>query len=258
MSEIVAGLCSVTFRALEAEAVLRLAERANLGAIEWGADVHVPPTDPERARRLATLCADDGVACPSYGTYFVAGRNADADFEPVLDTAEALGASLLRVWAPFGVMPGDDETSRDDVAAALRACAERAAARDLQVALEFHPGTLTHTAAGALDLLAHAGDDVSTYWQPRPGEGADLSLPELEAVAHRLAHLHVFSWDPTGNERQPLSHFETLWHRALQIAAEAPALATPRCAYLEFVPDDSPESLARDAADLVRWIREET
>ena len=36
------SLCSVTFRALTPEEVLELAARAELDAIEWGGDVHVP------------------------------------------------------------------------------------------------------------------------------------------------------------------------------------------------------------------------
>ena len=39
------GLCSVTFRALDVPAVVRLAAEAGLERIEWAGDVHVPPGD---------------------------------------------------------------------------------------------------------------------------------------------------------------------------------------------------------------------
>jgi len=221
----------------------------------------VPREEPsleEQQRVLAMRCHDAAVACPSYGTYFFAGHSDPGEFDPILETAEALGASLLRVWAPFGVLPGAASTERDRIADALRDCADRAARRGIRVATEFHPGTLTQTAAGALDLLGVSGDAVLTYWQPRPGEDSDRSLPELDAVLPRLAHLHVLSWSPTANDRQPRSHFESMWRAALRAAAHTPVQLRPRCAYLEFVPDDAPAAFERDAADLLRWIEEET
>ena len=43
MTPILAGVCSVTFRALSVEEVAQLAASAGVQAIEWGGDVHVPP-----------------------------------------------------------------------------------------------------------------------------------------------------------------------------------------------------------------------
>ena len=37
------GLCSVTFRELDAERVVELAAEAGLACVEWAGDVHVPP-----------------------------------------------------------------------------------------------------------------------------------------------------------------------------------------------------------------------
>lgn len=257
MTAIVPGLCSVTFRALAPAAVIDLADRAGLAAIEWGADLHVPPGQPDAARALAGRCADAGLACPSYGAYWFAGRSDRSELDPILDTAEALGASLLRVWAPFGVGPDAGDEERRGVADALRGCLEIATRRGVRVALEFHPGTLTETADSALDLLARC-EGVLSYWQPRPGDGAEAALPELEAVAARLAHLHVFSWGADPTDRRALSHRETLWRRALRAASTAPSPMDARCAYLEFVRDDSPEAFLDDAASLRRLIGGET
>lgn len=46
------GLCSVTFRALPAAEVLRLGVAAGLDCVEWGADVHAPPSDPAALAEL--------------------------------------------------------------------------------------------------------------------------------------------------------------------------------------------------------------
>lgn len=258
MTEVVPGLCSVTLRALSTDAVIELAARAGLRAIEWGADVHLPPTTPAAAARaLARRCSDAGLACPSYGTYWFAGRSDAAELDPIFDIAEALGAPLLRVWTPFGIGPDAPEAERSRIAASLQTCVDRAARRELAVALEFHPGTLTETAASALDLIALSGD-VLTYWQPRPGDGEIEAIPELEAVADRLAHLHVFSWGAGYTDRRALAHREGLWRRALRIAASKPSSLSARCAHLEFVRGDSPDALIEDARALVRYIEEET
>lgn len=70
------GLCSVTFQQLAPEEIVDLAMRCGLEAVEWGADVHLPPGKPGVARALADRCRDRGLRCPSYGTYFLAEANA--------------------------------------------------------------------------------------------------------------------------------------------------------------------------------------
>ena len=56
-----AGLCSVTFRKLPSAEVIERAAAAGLGAIEWGADVHLPPGDPVAAKTLGARCRDAGL-----------------------------------------------------------------------------------------------------------------------------------------------------------------------------------------------------
>jgi sugar phosphate isomerase/epimerase len=93
------GLCSVTFRALPAERVIALATEAGLAAIEWGMDVHLPPGETAQAAALAAACHDAGIATPTIGSYL---RCTDEDGDQpaaVFDTAIALGAAVVRVWA---------------------------------------------------------------------------------------------------------------------------------------------------------------
>jgi sugar phosphate isomerase/epimerase len=245
----------VTFRKLAPHEIVALAEAAGLEAIEWGADVHLPPGDVTRAAELARLCEGAGLRCPSYGTYFFAGRSEGGALEPLLDSARVLGATLLRVWAPLGVESNAPQAERDRVAEALRDACERARAAGLGLALEFHPGTLTHTAASALDLLAAVGDAaLRCYWQPESGAPFAHSLAELRAVLPRLAHLHVFAWEGRPPERLELARHEPLWAEAVALAAGADGFADERCAYLEFVADDDPARLPADAAALRSWI----
>src|SRR5262245_49197041 len=66
---IAAGLCSITFRSLSADAVLDVAVRAGVEGIEWGADGHAPPGGGAAVDGLATRCRDAGVDVVSYGSY---------------------------------------------------------------------------------------------------------------------------------------------------------------------------------------------
>lgn len=258
----IAGLCSITLRALGPDDVIATAVAAGLGAIEWGADVHVPPGDVARADALARRCAEAGLACPSYGSYLLAG-GVDLDpLDAVLDAAQGLGASLVRVWTPFGVTPTSDASEQAAVADALREVCARADERGLQIGLEFHPGTLTHTATAANALLdSVAAHNLLTYWQPMAGPVPDRDcLAELDLVQPRLAHLHVFSWGPGGiEERLALAARAGLWAPAIVATARAtrepePALRGERAAFLEYVPDDDPAAVVRDAATLRTWI----
>jgi sugar phosphate isomerase/epimerase len=253
------GLCSVTLRACSWQEVLQLAVAASLEAVEWGADVHVLPGDLETAGAVARRCADEGVRCPSYGSYLWAGaadgRGIGAA-AAVLDTAAALGASTIRMWCRAGLEPADaTPEQRHAVARDIAQVADDARARGLSVALEHHPGTLTLDAESTRQLLEEvARTNVHTYWQPRPDAPADVALAELVSLVDDLAHLHVFTWGP-GGERFPLADGAALWEPALA-ATTASSARWPeeRVAYLEFVADDDPERLAEDAATLRRWL----
>lgn len=258
MARLVPGLCSVTFRQLSADDIVELAAEAGLASIEWGADVHVPPGDTVEAARVRQRCAARDLTCPSYGSYYFAGQSSDDELTPVLDTARALGATTVRVWAP-----GDPRPDRWDAAApvidALRRGCDAAAAHDLTLALEFHPGTLTETARSTREVLAGVDrPNLRTYWQPVPGATRLHALTELDPVVHHLEHLHVFSWAVDGS-RLALDAHEDMWRHAFRKVAESLAQQDDgrvHVAYLEFVPDDEPAALARDAASLRTWLDE--
>src|SRR6187549_164575 len=93
------GLVSVTFRQLPPREIVDLARRAELGGIEWGGDVHVPAGDAGRAREVRAMTEDAGLSIVAYGSYYRAGEEDEAAFAPVLDSACALGAPAIRIWA---------------------------------------------------------------------------------------------------------------------------------------------------------------
>lgn len=242
------GLCSVTFRQLAPAQVVELSAAAGLEAIEWGGDVHVPPGDPERAVEVARATTDAGLAVCSYGSYFRSG--ADEQITPILDSAAALGADRVRIWA--GRVDSKDATPEEyaQIAARLRDAVAEAAERGIVLALEFHRRTLADTPAATLRLLADA-PGLTTYWQPTVDAPDAVALTEYDALAAHTSAVHVFSWWPF-DRRLRLDERESLWHPLFAAAAAQPA--PPRDALIEFVPDDDPALLAPEAATLRRWL----
>lgn len=244
------GLCSVTLRALEPPAVVELAAAAGLEAIEWGGDVHVPPGDVERAAQVRALTEGAGLAVASYGSYLRCegpAATVEQEARAVLDSAAALGAPRVRVWAGTAGSADATPDAREDVARNLRRACELAAARGIELGLEFHGGTLTDEVGSTLRLMEEVDHPaLTTYWQPHQDMPREEALATLRAMLPRTSSIHVFSWWP-GSERLALSERSDLWREAFATLA---ALGGDHDALLEFVPGDDPALLAREAGTL--------
>ena len=259
MTRIRPGLCSVTLRSESIDAVARVAAKCGLRGIEWGGDVHVPPGDLAAAAqaRAASVAADLAVA--SYGSYLFAGSVPDhGEMDNALDTALALGAPNVRVWAGFGVESGSQQHGA--VVDGLAAFCSLGAARDLTVGLEFHGGTPTATVAGTRALLdAVAAPNLFTYWQPpywRDAVAERTDAAEVTDLGRWLSHLHVYEW-AGAEDRQPLADGDVHWGAVLRAASAVDGTwSGDRCAFLEFVPGDDVDAVRRDATVLLRWLHE--
>ena len=258
MTGVRAALCSITFRSLDVATIIDLAVSAGLDGVEGGADLHVPVGDGRHAADVARRSADAGLSCPSYGSYVMAGRTPTGDVVDVLGTAMDLGTVSVRIWTPFGTGPDAPAAARSIIADGIREAADLAAQRDLAISLEFHPGTLTGTAASTLDLLAEVDrPNLFTYWQPDPSLDDTSALEELTAVRPLLSHLHVFSWGTGFHDRRPLAAGAGIWERALGDAGDPDPWTSggrDRYAFLEYVEDDDPTNLRDDAATLRAWL----
>jgi hypothetical protein len=241
------GLCSVTFRRLPAAEVARCAADAGLEVVEWGADVHAPPGEPGTVRAVREVSDRYGLACCSYGSYFRATPGELAEFPAVARAAVLLGAPRVRVWAGAtgsGATPPDE---RRTTVACLREAGRIAADHGLELAPEFHQGTLTDTVASTVRLLDEVdADNVRTYWQPPLDVPDEEALSGLAELGDRVTAVHAFSWWP-GNTRLRLAAREDLWAAALRLLHGRNVEAL-----LEFVPGDDPAVLGREAATLRR------
>ncbi len=238
------GLVSVTFRPLTPREIVGLAASCGLEGIEWGGDVHVPHAAVAPEVRRTT--EDAGLAVAAYGSYW----RAAGDFGPTLETALALGAPTVRVWA--GARGSASEDDRPAVIDALRGACELADQAGLTVSLEYHGGTLTDTLDSTLRSVREVDHpSLRLLWQPVPERPPEERLAEIQSLSPWLTNLHVFQWTRSQGEilRHPLTKGEDEWPEILR------RVDGGRFALLEFVPNDDPSRLPAEAATLRRWLR---
>jgi sugar phosphate isomerase/epimerase len=242
------GICSITFRKLSVDELIELCAQAKIDGIEWGGDVHVPPGEIELAQSVKAKTKAAGLRTCSYGSYYRCDAESGA-FGDVLESADALGAPIIRVWA--GRKSSTDATAddREEVAEYLRRAVIAAREMDITIALEYHGGTLTDTQSSAHQLLQEVGlPDLKLFWQPRTGGDGSTDLVELEAALPHLAHVHCFHWGEGGGaDRYPLLDGTKKWQAYLEIVHQVEG---DRFVILEFAKDDSPQQFLEDASVL--------
>jgi sugar phosphate isomerase/epimerase len=245
------GLLSVTFRNLSTRTIISLARRAGLVGIEWGGDVHVPPDDIARAIEVGQMTREAGLDVSAYGSYYRLGHEDSGPAEAILETARALEADIVRVWAG---REGSDSASpeyRERVARDGRRFAELAERAGVRIACEWHGHTLTDTADSASRLFkAVDHPNFLTFWQPRNGQPTEICLADMDTALPRLIGLHVFHWDWATRERLPLESGFRAWDAYLAKAS----IRGDLFASLEFVADDDPERMVADATTLREWL----
>ena len=246
------GLVSVTFRALSPRQIIDACLEAGLEGIEWGGDVHVP--DFETAREVGQMTREAGLEVAAYGSYF----RCDTNFGDTAVIAEALGAPLVRVWAGQTDARQASEDNWERVGHYLSVARAMGDTWGFEVATEFHSGTLAADGPNARRLVESCAG-AQTLWQPlRCGPDFEPQIAEnledLRAVAPFLSNVHVYEWANDANgERQRLSlEGSTQWPLYIEKLKQ---IGGARWLLLEFVPDDDPQILAREAAALRALIK---
>ena len=137
------------------------------------------------------------------------------------------------------------DADMDEIAESAQMLSEMA--KDLIITFEFHGNTLTYNAASAKQLLQKISrPNVLSQWQWPIDLPEEESLASIDAIHPWLYNVHMFSWQ--GKERLPLAAKADSWKKFL------PALKGDRSFLLEFVQDDDPQNLIRDAAVLQDWL----
>lgn len=246
------GICSVTFRHLAPAEVIAATAAAGLRRIEWGADIHAPADDPTALDQVRDRTTAAGLTVSSYGSYWRAGeRGSSRPMEELVSAAVRLGAPRVRVWAGSHGSADCPASQRNRIVEDLRRAAQVGADSGIQIGLEFHRLTLTDTVDSTLRLLDEVGhENLATYWQPRLDEPAVEAVEGLRRLVDRVCAVHVFSWWPFA-DRLPLAERSDLWQGVTRLLRDRPR---PIDLLLEFVPDDDPAVLQREAATLRSWL----
>ena len=246
------GLVSVSFRHLSPEEIIELAVKCGLEEIEWGGDVHVPCGDLVRAREVGEMTRARGLKVACYGSYC---RMTDEEankgmLEHVVHTAYALGAPLIRVWAGEVGSADATEAQRDEVIQNTRRMAAIAGGGRMDIAFEYHGGTLTDDVDSAEALLDAINlERVGCLWQPPVGMSAEECANTIRRMARYIRNIHTFSWN--GTERLPLADGAEKWRVCME---EIQKLPRDPAMLLEFVRGDDPEQLETDAICLKGWL----
>lgn len=248
---IIPGVASVTFRKKSPREVVEITKKAGLSAIEWGSDVHVPQGEIALAREVRDMTLSAGLAAPSYGSYYQMGSN--GDFEPFVESALALGASNIRVWAGTQASATISPDAREAIISDARRISELAARAGITLSTEYHNDSMTDSADAAIAFL-HAVDHPNfyTYWQQPLELAPDRQLPELRKIiaTGRLTNVHVFQYhvDANGRVQQNIEDGRALWQSFFQALRET---GVSRYAFLEFVRNGEDEAFFADAKTLL-------
>jgi 3-dehydroshikimate dehydratase len=249
---IATGLLSVTFRQLSPTDIIKLVSQAGLQAIEWGGDIHVPHGDVKVAKEVSGWTLEQGIAIASYGSYYRVGcgNKDNVSFEMALESAIALKAPAIRVWAGDKGSAAADEAWWSRVVADSVRIAELAQPEGITVDFEYHKGTLTDSRDTAVRLLRQINHpNIRCSWQPSVELAVEERQLDLRAVMPWLANLHVFQWQP--GIRNPLAAGLEEWTDYIRIVRETDR---PHYAMLEFVRDNDPKQFLQDAQTLKRII----
>ena len=246
-STIKTGLVSISFRKLSASELIEEVVKAGQQGLEWGGDVHVPHGNVKVAEQVARWTRDAGLETAAYGSYYRVGPTEKSpEIEAVLDSAEALGAPAVRVWAGNKGSADADPQDRQSVIEDTERICKLAAKRSLRIAFEYHGGTLTDDIESSVDLLeALPMENLDSLWQPPNGQPEDICEKSLRRILPRVSNVHVFHWGKGGGaDRHLLSEGKERWTRYFELLAEDPK---PRWALLEFAKDDLLDNYHRDA-----------
>lgn len=253
---LIPGIVSVSFRGESPDTIVKETQKAGLRAIEWGGDIHVPAGNIDKAFAIADMTANMGLLTAAYGSYYRLGVNGSSPetFDTVSDTAKALKAPIIRIWAGSEGSADISFEKRKTLADEARIIAGKAAEKDIGIALECHMHTLTDNWKSSLDFIHEVSHpNLRMYWQPIQVLSEDCNLMSARRLAPYVDNIHVFHWDKS--RRYPLADGRKIWQGYLDVFRKAwDNDGKTHALLLEFMHDDNLQSLGETAEELLSWI----
>lgn len=253
------GLVSISFRQLDHKEIIKAAAGSKLEGIEWGGDVHVPHGNLRLAEEVGRQTRDAGLEVASYGSYYrfaecePDGSTDGPSIKEVIDTAEALGAPAIRVWAGNCSPQSIPEEQWKAIVEHARLFAEEASCRQMRLDFEFHEKTLTETPESTLRLLRGIDHPAArTLWQPPLHTSPEARLEGLRTVKPWVSNVHCNYF---GQDSWPHVHLleegAEEWKAYL---AEWKKSEQELWILIEHVKEHALANFERDAAALRRWL----
>ena len=242
----ISGLVSISFRKLSSDEIIDITKNANLSAIEWGGDVHVPAGKTDIAAAVGAKTSQAGLLIPEYGSYYRLGVSEPEEIDGVAVCARALKTDTVRIWAHN---KGSEAATEEEYSRAVQD-AKRICARypDLTFCTECHNYTLTDDYKSNLRLIEDVNmPNFGAFWQPNQFKSFEYNLESARALAPFVKSVHVFSWE--GKTAYPLAYHDEKWKKYLSVFAERGS-SDRIYAMLEFMHDGSPGSLCKTAEEL--------
>ena len=237
------GLCSVSFKRVAPEEILKGMLDAGLKYIEWAGKVHAPYNDFEKIKNLLSLQRQYGIECSSYGTYFYLMHNELDELKQCINVAKMLGTSVLRIWTGKKGSKDYTDDEKEKLFEECRRAADIAEKENVTLCMEFHNNSFTDTAKSSIELMeAVNSPNFKMYWQPNSTDSEDVRINNAQLLSPYTVNIHVFhSVDSV--QKNLLDGIE-LWKKYLN---EFPGGNT---LLLEFMPDGKLESLSGEAKAL--------
>ena len=251
-----AGIVSVTFRQYEYKTLIKYVKLTDLSCIEWGSDIHLPYTEPEKAAAIADEMKTNGLDAASYGSYYKLGQpNGPEVFSQILKNAKIISARVIRVWGGTTGSKNLDAQARRAIVADVLDIAGRAKKENIKISLEYHANTITDTTESALKFIKEVrrqehGENVYLYWQPSQNMDFSGNKAALMLLCPYLSNVHVFAW--AKGERYPLADYRDNWEAYINIVKNNSAESHDFL--LEFVKGDSVEQMLEDAKTLAEMV----
>lgn len=238
-----AGLVSISFRSLSPKEIVELCLSTGLSAVEWGSDVHAPYTDKDRLAEIVALQKESGIVCSSYGTYFKLGIHDTEELYSYIAAAKILGTNVLRLWCGDKNYEEMTEEQRSHLLSEAKKAARIAEAEGVILCMECHNNTFTNCLESAITLMEATNPNVfRMYWQPNQFRSNEINFEYARKIAPYTQNIHVFQWKE--KDKFPLAEGKALWETYLSFFDGSQFLL------LEFMPDNKPETLAREATTL--------
>ena len=230
------GLCSVSFRSHTPEDIIKECKKLSLDCIEWGSDVHAPCDNIENLQNIASLQNKYGIKCSSYGTYFILGKDSLDTLEDYINAAKILGTNILRLWCGEKGSSEYSYAEKEELISECIKASEIAQKHNAILCMECHNGSLTDTAASAVELMKRVNSPhFKMYWQTNIKGDEVLGLAEAKLLAPYTVNIHTFYW--VDNVQKSLADGISTWKRYLNEFDGEKSLL------IEFVPGGKIETL---------------